>query len=400
MAKMLFTVYLILFISTVKCANITVGDRLCNFSLELVHHTAKYTNNHIIISPFGVWSLLTGVALGATGETWDQIRHALFLPSTEKTLINSYKNITTAVLNRGNQDVMLSSKNYMFLDKNFQVNMNFKNKILTDFNAMIKVLDFKDSNTAAQTANQHINNSGGKFSNVLTSPDFEDSKMILTNVISFKGLWGLPFNKTDTNVEPFYDENKKVIGSVNMMYQRGEFKFSSITDLNGIVLELPYGTDGKYSMLFAIPRPTSSVAEMYKNFAKVSLKDILKQLVEDSEAYGEVNVDVKVPKFKISTSIALNKPLIDMGVTDMFEPNLASFEKVSTDKIFVSTIVHKADIEVTESGTVASAVTSAFFADRITPPSFHANRPFVYFVIEKTSPTIIFGGIYSQPSVY
>lgn len=389
----------VLLIGSCFCA-VDFTERPRNFSIELLHYTQAETGGHVVISPFGIWTLMTGVSLGATGNSYSQLARAFILPRNQNLLISGYRDLTAKVLEPpSSSGVSMSSKNFVFLDDDFTINPAFKNTLQNDFAASIKTLDFDDP-SSAKTANSYIENSGGRVSNVLRSDDFRESRMILTNVISFKGLWASPFNKTDTQLEPFYNEEKQVVGNVNMMYQKGLFPFANMKKLKAFVVELPYGTGGKYSMIFVLPYANVKVTEMYSNFATVSLKDIFDKLRADEEAYGLDDVDVKIPRFHISTNVVLNKPLNKMGVYDIFQPDLASFQRVTMQNIFVSAIVHKADIEVTESGTIASAVSTATFSDRISAPSFYCNRPFVYFVMEKSTTTVIFSGIYSQPSVY
>ncbi|XP_028039637.1 serine protease inhibitor 77Ba-like [Bombyx mandarina] len=390
--------FVLFFVGACYC-DVDFSERPRNFSIELLYHTQTQTDGHVVISPFGIWTLMTGIALGASGNSYRQLSRAFILPKNPATLIEGYKSLTDVVLDQTANGVSLVSRNFVFLDNDFTLLPAFRTTLQKDFGASIKVLDFSDPNSA-RIANTYIEKSGGRVSNVLRSDDFQESRLILTNVISFKGLWGLPFNKSDTELEPFYNEDRLVIGSVNMMYQKGQFPFSNLKKLKAFVLELPYGTDGKYSMLVILPHPRTKIADMYKNFADVNLKDVFKQLQKDVDDFGLEDVDVKLPRFQISTNVVLNKPLNDMGVYDIFQPDLANFQRITKENIFVSAIVHKADIEVTESGTVASASTVATLTDRISAPAFHANRPFVYFVMEKTTTTVIFSGIYSKPTVY
>ncbi|XP_049881053.1 serine protease inhibitor 77Ba-like [Pectinophora gossypiella] len=397
---MLHIITFLLAASSCLC-DVEFSARSRNFSIELLYFTQAEADGHVVISPFGIWTLMTGVALGATGESYKQVRRAFILPKNPASVVKGYRDLTKAVLDPTTNGVTLTSKNYVFLDDDFAVYPEFRRSVQNDFDASVKVIDFNDPNSAARIANNYIQNSGGgRVSNVLRSEDFAESRMILTNVISFKGLWTLPFNKTETTRKPFFDENKQIVGEVNMMYNRGPYRFSSIKDLQAFVLELPYGNDNKYSMIIILPHNKVKLVDMYQNFAKVSLVDIVQRLKDDEEKFGVTDVDVQIPRFKISTNVVLNKPLNSMGVYDIFEPDLAKFERVSQEQIFVSAIVHKADIEVTESGTVASAATSAIFADRMSTPRFDANKPFVYFIMEMTTNTVIFGGIYSKPTVY
>ncbi|XP_026316055.1 serine protease inhibitor 77Ba-like [Hyposmocoma kahamanoa] len=392
----------VIFAIFTKCScEVDFSDRPRNFSIELIHFTQLETDGHIVISPFGIWTLMIGVALGATGESYKQLSRAFILPRNENELIEGYKKLTETVLNPKTKGVTLTSKNYVFLDDDFVIYPQFKQMVQEEFDATVKVFDFDNPNAAAKKANSYIKKTGGgRMTNVLTSEDFAESRMLITNVISFKGLWNSPFNKSETTVQPFYNEDMEKIGEVNMMYQVAPLPFSNVRDLKAFVLELPYGDDDKYSMLFILPHRNVKLADVYQNFAKISLKDVQQKLEDDIKRMDLEDIQIEIPRFKISTNVALNKPLNNMGVFDIFYPELASFEKVTSEDIFVSAVIHKADIDVTESGTVASALTTVHLADRISTPKFTANRPFLYFVIEKTTTTVIFGGIYSKPTIY
>ncbi|XP_061723912.1 serine protease inhibitor 77Ba-like [Cydia pomonella] len=395
---MRFTV-LILLTSSCYC-DVEFSERPRNFSIELLYHTQKQTGGHVVISPFGIWTLMTGLAVGATGDSFEQIRVAFILPRSLKTVVCGSKHLTKSVLKRTSDGVSITSKNFLFADDDFLLKPAFKQTITEDFDATVKVLDFKDSNEAAAKANNFIQNSGARVTNVLTSEDFEQSRMILTNVITFKGLWTSPFNASHTTLEYFYNENKEVIGEVNMMHQKGEFPLSNIIDLKSFVCELTYGTDAAYSMLVILPHPGVKVEDVYKKFENITIPDIIARLQNDEKEYGLDEVEIKLPRFKISTNIVMNRPLNDMGVYDIFDPEYASFSRATNESIYVSAIVHKADIEVSETGTVASAVSTAYLSNRFGTTKLIADRPFLYFIIEKSTATVIFAGIYSKPSLY
>nr|AFQ01142.1 serine protease inhibitor 006 [Chilo suppressalis] len=393
-------IVLFLFCLVTSCyCDVEFSERPRNFSIELVHYTQLAKNGHVVISPFGIWTLMTGVALGATGESYNQLAHAFLLPKDRNALIKGYRDLTSDVLNPTTKGVTLSSTNFVFLDNDFKVFPEFSRTLVSDFKATVDVLDFQNPNSA-EMANNKIQRTSGNVKNVLRSDDFAELRMILANVISFRGLWAMPFNKSNTKEEVFYNKPKNPIGRVNMMNQKSIFPFSNVRAMKCFALELPYGDDKKYAMLFLLPYQGVKVTEAYQNLANVSLKDIFKQLEEDVEEFGDEEIDVKIPRFHITTNVVMNKPLNNMGVYDIFQPDKAKFDRITNEDIFVSAIVHKADIEVSEAGTVASATTEAYFADRISPPSFYANRPFIYFLMEKTTMTMIFGGIFSKPTLF
>ncbi|XP_063629492.1 serine protease inhibitor 77Ba-like [Cydia splendana] len=391
--------FLILLISSCYC-DVEFSERPRNFSIELLYHTQKQTGGHVVISPFGIWTLMTGLAVGATGDSFEQLRVAFILPKSLKSVVTGYKSLTKSVLQRTSDGVSLTSNNFLFADDDFLLKPAFKQTITDKFDATVKVLDFKNSDVAAAKANKFIQDSGARVTNVLYSEDFEQSRMILTNVISFKGLWTSPFNASHTTVQNFSNENKEVIGKVNMMHQKGEFPLSNIVALKSFVSELTYGTDAAYSMLVILPHQGVKVEDVYKTLENITIPDIIAKLRQDETEYGLDEVEIKLPRFKISTNIVMNRPLNDMGVYDIFDPEYASFNRATNESIYVSAIVHKADIEVSETGTVATAVSTAYLSNRFGTTRLIADRPFLYFIIEKSTATVIFAGIYSKPSLY
>ncbi|XP_068624251.1 serine protease inhibitor 77Ba-like [Battus philenor] len=400
---MIIVISLFVALLTTCYGKIDFNDRARNFSVEILYFTAEETQWHTVISPFGIWSLLTAVSMGTTDYSREQLIKTLILPRKHQTLVDGYKSLTQSVLKTGTPNVALKSKNFLFIDGKYRIKTSFTQSMQKDFNAISTKLNFKPSNQAQLIANNVIKRTRVTSNDVLNADDFDDSKMILTNVISFKGLWLLPFNATDTKVESFYNEDNIEVGKVNMMFQEGMFMYSHIEEIQASALELPYGDNeiSKYLFLILLPYRGQNVSSVYKSLEKTSIKNILIKLNSDQDSDGLASVMVSLPRFKISSNQVLNRPLSEMGITDIFDSSKASFKSLTTaNDIFISAIVHKAEIEVTEFGTVASATTSAFFVDRMMPFNFKVNRPFIYFIVEKTTSTIIFSGVYSKPSLF
>jgi serine protease inhibitor len=64
--------------------------------------------------------------------------------------------------------------------------------------------------------------------------------LVIANGNFFKGKWLFPFNSSDTMREKFYDDNGIELGEVDMMHQKGYFRYSRISELGSKVIELPY----------------------------------------------------------------------------------------------------------------------------------------------------------------
>lgn len=50
-----------------------------------------------------------------------------------------------------------------------------------------------------------------------------------------------------------------------------------------------------------------------------------------------------------------------MGILDVFDPYYANLRKISNENFFLSRVIHKAEIEVTEEGTVASGASGNLY---------------------------------------
>lgn len=182
-----------------------------------------------------------------------------------------------------------------------------------------------------------------------------------------------------------------------MMFQRGPFTYTGITELESHVLELPYGTEDRLSMIILLPRKKVSLTSVMERLANYGVDRILDELKNIGAEYEEDEVEVYIPRFSITADFTLNVILEQMGLTDIFNPNKANLSRISKHSVYLSRIIHKATIQVNEEGTVASAASGAIFANKATPPRFFANRPFAFLIVDKKSRSLLFGGQVRNP---
>ncbi|WOG93214.1 hypothetical protein DCAR_0312495 [Daucus carota subsp. sativus] len=75
-------------------------------------------------------------------------------------------------------------------------------------------------------------------------------------------------------------------------------------------------------------------------------------------------------------------------------------QSLQGEKVCVSSIFHKAYIEVNEEGTEAAASTAVRFrrcCGRVKPPGFVADHPFMFMIREETSRIVFFTGAVLNP---
>ncbi len=216
------------------------------------------------------------------------------------------------------------------------------------------------------------------------------TRLMLTNAVYFKGDWAVQFDSKNTKDAPFTIAPEKKI-DVPMMHLKDSFNYADFGVLQ--ILEMPYkGND--LSMVVLLPRKAEDLAELEERITFGTLEQWLKRL-------NKQEVLVYLPKFKITGEFRLAEMLKKVGMVDAFAPNLADFSGMNGKKdLFISAVVHKAFVEVNEKGTEAAAATG--IAIGVTsiptpPPVFRADHPFVFFIRDIKTNTILFIGRLANP---
>lgn len=207
----------------------------------------------------------------------------------------------------------------------------------------------------------------------------------------------IPFNRSSTRPENFHDEAGNAISTVNMMYQTGPFAYTYVVALNSHVLEMTYGVENRLSIMFILPKKGNTLRETMQSLQIAGIRHVSDELKKAKAEFEDDEVEVFLPRFTTRADFVLNGILQSMGLSDIFSPHTADFSRISA-QAYLSRIIHKAQIEVNEEGTEASAATVAGFANKNTPPRFYANRPFAYVIVERLTNLMLFCGQVKNPT--
>ncbi len=129
----------------------------------------------------------------------------------------------------------------------------------------------------------------------------------------------------------------------------------------------------------------------------------------DAEAWGGIisglgkaELLVGIPKFSLEYEKSLNEVLKALGMEVAFDETAADFSRMHRDalemQLHISQVKQKAFVEVDEEGTRAVAVTSVEVGVTSAPPTFVADRPFVFAIRERLSGALLFTGVVRDPS--
>ena len=110
-----------------------------------------------------------------------------------------------------------------------------------------------------------------------------------------------------------------------------------------------------------------------------------------------------MPRFKYKYKRLLNDDLISLGMGIAFS-DFADFSNISDQGIKITRVLHQSFIDNNEEGTEAAAATVVEFGTTSVNPTPQVvnvtlDRPFLYFIRETSTGTILFMGRVSDPTL-
>ena len=131
-----------------------------------------------------------------------------------------------------------------------------------------------------------------------------------------------------------------------------------------------------------------------KAFNEMAAELRLLDLVVLLDSMSITEVTVQIPRFAISRTLDLKKTLPKLGVQEVFQGK-ANLSGIANEPLFVSSAIHKAKVKVNEKGTTAAAATGVVvqtLSAAGSPRRFIANHPFIFFIVDNASGTVLFMG--------
>lgn len=361
----------------------SIVDRGNQFALNLFRTQAGMDSK--VVSPLSVSFLMAMLANGADSTTKDEI---LSTVAGDKSLSVAELNDTYAAFLRmaanGDKLTTINIANYIALNKGFKLKSTYAGTVGSKYAANVENLDFA-SPKALKHINQWCSDKTCRMIPSIIDRLNPSDVAVLLNAIYFNGSWTHQFPKKNTRLENFQGYTRD-IKKVDMMHQERKFFYADNSRFAAV--ELPYG-NGQYSMTVLLPNEGVSINDMMKQLTAGEFAKLQQQM-------SECIVDLKLPRFSTTTNVSLNAPLSALGAKTMFT-GIADFSGMADAGVFVSAMLQKAKIEVSEEGTKAAAVTAGVIAltalhEQPRHVKFHAKRPFVYTINEKNSNAILFIG--------
>lgn len=237
------------------------------------------------------------------------------------------------------------------------------------------------------------------------------------------------YNKdlSDKNIEKdfneyFYGNNKDKKGylaEIDSNYQslRSSTDFSLYVDENVKVFAKDLKNYSGITLQYIGIMPIKQELDQYvKNINEAKINDLIAQLKEiKSENFKDgvaTHIIGHIPKFKFEYNLKLKEDLKKLGIEHIFEQTSASLIGLTDNKnAYISNIVHKANIECTQDGIKAAAVTEVggigagsdfdyIYEIPIEEIDLTFDKPYMFLIKDKKTGEIWFTGTVYDPLLW
>lgn len=368
------------------------------FGLDLYRKLAADGGN-VVVSPASIALALAMARAGAHGATateMDAVLHdvasdanAVWLNALDLALTGrsgTFKDETGK-----SHDVTLRIANATFGQRGLTLVHAYLDALASRFGAGVRLVDYVTETEAARTLiNGWVDGQTEHRIPELLVPGIitTDTRLTLVNAIYLKAAWQTPFPESGTKAGAFNLADGSSL-EVPMMTTTASLPYAAGDGWRAV--ELPY-IGGSLAMTVIVP---DDLAAFEASLSAEQLAGIVGDL-------REFDVTLSLPKFGIETKAMLADLLAALGMPSAFDPARADFSGITTEEaLYISDVVHQANIDVDEKGTTAAAATAVVMRATAGQEqvALQVDRPFLFALRDRPTGAVLFLGRVTDPSV-
>ena len=381
----------------------TVVEANNHFAFDLyanLRRDPQLGKSNIFFSPFSMSSALAITFEGARGKTADEIGSVLYFPKDSSVRRQLFHDLNAGI-NQNDPNYSLRTANALWAEKTYTFLPDYLNTVRNFYSADATNLDFINAPEDSRgTINMWVESkTDGKITNLLPSGSIDaTTRLVITNAVYFNGSWKYPFLPNSTRDAKFTISPSETV-DVKMMAQTSESLKFNYTETDQLqMVEMPYnhGTGLELSMLVILPKGDNLSA--VEHSLDTTFISGLRNGLQPQLVY------IYLPKYRIETQYRMDPVLRDMGMPTAFSSQSDFSGMDGSRNLSISTVVHKAYIEVDEKGTKAAAATGVVmvlgqaYHEPENPILFRADHPFLFIIQDRESGNVLFMGRIMNPN--
>lgn len=201
----------------------------------------------------------------------------------------------------GNSELFIA--NHIFLRQGYRLKKDFQELAVNKFSSGIESLDFSQQKESAAIVNRFVEDkTQGQIKNFEAAESFDGNiRFLLINAIYFKSKWKYRLDKDKTQIQ-FYSNEKDFVLVDSLQSLQSIFNAAfDLEDLGAHVLELGY-FKSNFTFLIILPTNRTGLLALEDRLKNYDLSKVFDQM-------RMININVKIPKFKVETEINFNEIL-------------------------------------------------------------------------------------------
>lgn len=365
--------------------------------LELYSQIQQKSTN-TCYSPFSIQTAMLMAYNGAAGETNKEMHKILRLGASQQTINKEAKKYHTNLITgtskkqpeksiQNKTELLIANK--IFIEENLNIKESFTNTLKNNYHSKVEKLPFTKH---PDQSRNHINNyvskaTKNKINNLLPERSITPlTTSVLVNSIYFKASWQKAFSPSKTAKRNFITDSG-TSHQVDTMSTTTHLGYHA--ENNYELITIPYSSPSNFQLLIILPQKNQELG--------ATMKDINANTLAKAKSLPSKEIQLFIPKFKIdSPSIDLKDTFKELGMSLAFSEE-ADFTNMfgTRDDIKIGAIFHKANIEVGEKGTVATAATAVLMEKSVLkkqPFTIKINKPFFFAIQDKATGNCLFMG--------
>lgn len=370
----------------------SLQDKQTDFGLKVFSLLAEDSmNKSLAFSPYGVSSLLAMAQLGADGNTHRALTTAMGFSLQVRGMLRQQRLLQSDL----SREEGLEIASGVMVERKMSLEKGYRRVMMKAFQTHPHQVDFTKPDQAVSIINAWVSDhTAGAIPEFLPIGSLTDeTRLVLLNALHFQGLWKVPFDPKLTQERMFHCANGSTV-PVHMMRLTNQFNYGEFVTADGVdydVIEIPYEGDSLSMLLVSPFEPEVPLSVLSAELSSQKIQQWRAEL-------RNVKRQLAFPRFSLNSEVNLKTVLLNMGLNDMFNLAAADFTRITSDeRLCVSKIFQRVNIEVNEQGTKGAAATAAIMFSRMAVEEITLDRPFLFLIQHKHTGAVLFMGQYNQP---
>ena len=366
--------------------SLEIQPEMRDYYQALIRQMLVSEDDNTVCSPLNIYAALAMLAEIADGNTRNQILDALRVNSVE-----SLRSRVTALWESNYADTPILKSllaDSLWLRDSEEYNSETLERLAKEYYASTYSGTPGSEEMNAALRGWTDKNTGGLLSEYTKDMALDPETVIaLVSAIYYKAAWYDEFLPEANTQETFHGARGDT--TVEMMHRTEMMNVFQTDEFSSVSL----GLKDSGAMYFFLPNEGVDVNTLPEN---AGVFDCLMNSEDDRWSYPEVNLSV--PKFKVSGKTDLLDTIRALGITDALDASFADFSRLTEESraLCLSAAEHAAMVEVDEQGVTGAAYTllavteGAFLSEETI--DFVLDRPFL-FIVTGADGSILFAGI-------